>query len=165
MLASLVLMNMLSASLADDTAAILNAVAAASAAAAKLGTVSGPALLHGACMLRAASIHVLIRTNSPQLLFAAAPLQSRHDIGFLNGGDEGMAVYLPPGNYVVTQTIEIQQSNVVLRGAGVRWSTASAACRCTDSLPTLAPSMSVCATTWLSPADWSDDPSVPEESV
>lgn len=31
-----------------------------------------------------------------------------------------MAVYLPAGTYLITQSIEITKSNIVLRGAGVR---------------------------------------------
>ena len=77
--------------------------------------------------MSASKIRFLIDAILPPLRFTDMPLQSR-DIGFLNNGNEGVAVYLPPGNYVVTQTIEIHQSNVVLRGAGVRWSTAAGAC-------------------------------------
>lgn len=36
-----------------------------------------------------------------------------------NGGNAGVVVYLPAGRYKITQTIEIKQSNVVIRGAGV----------------------------------------------
>ena len=40
--------------------------------------------------------------------------------GFGNEGRQGVVVLLPAGRYVVTQTIEITQSNVVVRGEGVR---------------------------------------------
>lgn len=39
--------------------------------------------------------------------------------GFGNEGRQGVVVLLPAGRYVVTQTIEIKQSNVVVRGEGV----------------------------------------------
>lgn len=44
--------------------------------------------------------------------------QKKH-LGFQNNGEKGVVVYLPPGRFKVTQTLEISQSNVVLRGAGV----------------------------------------------
>lgn len=40
--------------------------------------------------------------------------------GWGNQGRAGVAVWLPPGSYRVTQTLNIAWSNVVLRGAGVR---------------------------------------------
>lgn len=40
--------------------------------------------------------------------------------GFGNEGRQGVVVLLPAGRYVVTQTIELTQSNVVVRGEGVR---------------------------------------------
>lgn len=40
--------------------------------------------------------------------------------GFGNEGREGVAVLLPAGTYRVTRMVEIYQSNVVLRGEGVR---------------------------------------------
>lgn len=40
--------------------------------------------------------------------------------GFGNEGRQGVAVWMPPGRYRLNQTLEIAQSNVVLRGAGVR---------------------------------------------
>lgn len=39
--------------------------------------------------------------------------------GFQNEGRAGVAVLIPEGIYRLTQAIEILQSNVVLRGAGV----------------------------------------------
>lgn len=38
----------------------------------------------------------------------------------LNGGKAGVVVLLPAGRYKITQTLEITQANVVLRGEGVR---------------------------------------------
>lgn len=40
--------------------------------------------------------------------------------GFGNEGREGVAVLLPAGTYKITKMVEIYQSNVVLRGEGVR---------------------------------------------
>lgn len=40
--------------------------------------------------------------------------------GLQNFGREGCVVYLPAGRYRITQTLEILQSNVVMRGDGVR---------------------------------------------
>ena len=39
--------------------------------------------------------------------------------GMQNGGSQGVAVFVPEGVYKLTQSIEILQSNIVLRGAGV----------------------------------------------
>ena len=47
------------------------------------------------------------------------PPQKKH-LGFQNNGEKGVVVYLPPGRFKITQSLEISQSNVVLRGAGVR---------------------------------------------
>lgn len=38
----------------------------------------------------------------------------------MNEGKLGAVVWLPAGTYRITQTLEIMESNVVLRGAGVR---------------------------------------------
>lgn len=46
------------------------------------------------------------------------PLQDQGK-GFQNEGRQGVAVVLPAGTYRVTKMLEIFQSNVVLRGAGV----------------------------------------------
>lgn len=39
--------------------------------------------------------------------------------GFQNKGVNGVAVLIPAGTYRITRMVEIAQSNVVLRGAGV----------------------------------------------
>ncbi len=49
---------------------------------------------------------------------ASCPLQLPHN-GFQNGGAAGVAVYVPPGRYVIRRMLEITQSSVVVRGAGV----------------------------------------------
>lgn len=76
---------------------------------------------------------------TPACLTPVLPIcvQSPHN-GFLNQGKQGVAVFVPPGTYVITQSITITQSNVVLRGASVSrllcagWgsSTAGGMCRC-----------------------------------
>ena len=47
------------------------------------------------------------------------PLLQGSDSGFLNGGKEGVALLMPAGTYRLTQTLDILQSNVVLRGESV----------------------------------------------
>lgn len=44
--------------------------------------------------------------------------QVPHD-GFQNGGAKGVTVVVPPGRYVIRRMLEITQSNVVVKGAGV----------------------------------------------
>ncbi len=56
-------------------------------------------------------LHILRLTSWP-------PLQRPSD-GWGNQGRAGVAVWLPPGQYRITQTLTIGWSNVVLRGAGV----------------------------------------------
>lgn len=46
--------------------------------------------------------------------------------GMQNEGRAGVAVLLPAGRYKVTQFIELQQSNVAVRGEGVRGAAAAA---------------------------------------
>ena len=41
-------------------------------------------------------------------------------MGFMNQGSKGVAVIVPAGTYIITQSLEIKHSNIVLRGAGVR---------------------------------------------
>jgi hypothetical protein len=48
------------------------------------------------------------------------PLLQGSGSGFLNGGRDGVALLMPAGIYKITQTLDILQSNVVLRGEGVR---------------------------------------------
>lgn len=45
-------------------------------------------------------------------------LQIPH-LGFGNLGKAGATVYIPPGTYRITKMLELTQSNVVVRGAGV----------------------------------------------
>lgn len=79
---------------ADDTRAVVAAIAAASQAAAKLSTVDcGTPLRPKRC---------------------PAPTN-----GFGNEGRAGVAVLLPAGRYRITGYVEIMQSNVVVRGEGV----------------------------------------------
>lgn len=40
-------------------------------------------------------------------------------MGFQNGGRSGVTILVPSGTYRITQTLEIEQSNVVLKGEGV----------------------------------------------
>jgi hypothetical protein len=46
--------------------------------------------------------------------------------GLQNEGKAGAAVLLPAGRYKITQFIELQQSNVAVRGEGVRSAVAAA---------------------------------------
>ena len=48
------------------------------------------------------------------------PLLQGSGSGFLNGGRDGVALLMPAGIYKITPTLDILQSNVVLRGEGVR---------------------------------------------
>ncbi|KAL4458884.1 hypothetical protein ABPG75_013749 [Micractinium tetrahymenae] len=83
---------------ADDTKAIVAAIAAASQAAAKLSSVDcGTPLRPKSCPAA---------TN-----------------GFGNEGRAGVAVLLPAGRYKVTGYVEIMQSNVVVRGEGINKTT------------------------------------------
>ncbi|KAL4423187.1 hypothetical protein ABPG77_000320 [Micractinium sp. CCAP 211/92] len=79
---------------ADDTKALVAAIAAASQAAAKLTTVD--------CGTPSRPKRCPAPTN-----------------GFGNGGSAGVAVLLSAGRYKITGYVEIMQSNVVVRGAGV----------------------------------------------
>lgn len=72
----------------------------------------------------ASSCHVKHCTTAHQLPQKTPPAalpsspQKPND-GWGNQGRAGVAVWLPPGSYRVTQTLTITWSNVVLRGAGV----------------------------------------------
>ena len=66
------------------------------------------------------------RQHTTLLLPALPPLQVNYH-GFGNDGNSGVAVLLPAGTYRITQTLEISQSNVVVRGAGVGAAGAAAA--------------------------------------
>ncbi len=62
-----------------------------------------------------------------------SPLVQLPHSGFMNEGQAGFVVLLPAGTYKVSQTIEITQANVVLRGEGVSETHAcgpAAACCC-----------------------------------
>ena len=126
---------------ADDTRAILAAVKAASARAAallaaecgetgcKVGAGRSRAVAcrcsgsWGAC--RPCPWPTLLLPFSAccgldeRKLLARCAICSRLQGGFGNEGRQGVVVLLPAGRYVVTQTIEIKQSNVVVRGEGV----------------------------------------------
>jgi hypothetical protein len=52
-----------------------------------------------------------------------------------NGGRAGAAVLLPAGRYRVTQYIELQQSNVAVRGEGVSGRAGRRCCCCSWAAP------------------------------
>ena len=74
------------------------------------------------------------RTDDTKALLAAIAAASAYakklggpKTGMANGGSAGVAVTLPPGRFRLTQYIELTQSNVAVRGAGVRRTRAPAA--------------------------------------
>lgn len=117
----------------DDTAAFSRAIAAASRLAEQISHVSGGAAAgRGRCAgLAAARSRADARAagttgaqrhrqprraSSPHRCHVQAP-----DRGWQNEGRAGVALAVPRGTYKLTQALEITQSNVVLRGAGVSW--------------------------------------------
>ena len=56
----------------------------------------------------------VLTTNKLLLVLPQVP----HN-GFQNGGAKGVTVVVPPGRYVIRRRLEIPQSNVVVKGAGV----------------------------------------------
>lgn len=131
--------------LADDTAAILQAIKLASHAAVQLSTqpcgwqAANRCLVRGSgvqshracppasrCTAHTAGCSTQRHAPRPALACRLPALQPPHK-GFLNEGKTGTVVWLPEGTYKVTQTLEITYSNVVLRGAGVSWPAAAAA--------------------------------------
>lgn len=144
---------------ADDTQAVMAAIAAASQAAAKLTTVDcGTPLRPKRCPVsriergRAAAAHcgppylpgsvsfcwphfsctgllsvltsLAVAWQVPTQLSSPMPFHPTAEQaptnGFGNEGRSGVAVLLPAGRYRITGYIEIMQSNVVVRGEGVR---------------------------------------------
>ena len=120
---------------ADDTTAFKNAIKAASDAAASLSQVSSIWSHQGSvgdCALLRLSERGAQQAGRQHLTSAAVkerstwlsktanqPRLQGSDRGFLNEGKEGLALLMPAGIYKLTQTLDILQSNVVLRGEGV----------------------------------------------
>ncbi|EFN53344.1 hypothetical protein CHLNCDRAFT_137072 [Chlorella variabilis] len=71
-----------------------------------------------AALAAASEVAALFNTFDCSTRWRQRRCTSPHN-GFLNQGKQGVAVFVPPGTYVITQSITITQSNVVLRGASM----------------------------------------------
>jgi len=60
-----------------------------------------------------------VRRTHPCLPFCPPTTLQKQHKGWQNEGAQGVVVYLPAGRFKINQTLEITQSNIVLRGAGV----------------------------------------------
>lgn len=76
-------------------------------------------MVRGAAAYPGSAARAVLMPGALLLPPALFPLQLPHK-GFQNEGRDGVAVLLPAGTYRITKMVEIYQSNVVLRGEGVR---------------------------------------------